>query len=136
MSVDQCAYMVAAYPDLTASDTCDGFHDHTEPIFALARALAVVFQNEDPTDEQIAWFLNDAQAVASKSGDDTSGSWEVGHSELPNPRGCDFALTVNGVEFVLPAGEWDPTVPELRSAWLEERDLTEGDLTEESSDEH
>ena len=62
MSTEQCRYMRAAYPTLDAVDTCSE-HRHDAPTFALARALAEVFQQPDPDDERIGWFLDDAAAV-------------------------------------------------------------------------
>jgi hypothetical protein len=55
----QCSYMAAAYPTLDADDTCHS-HRHEDRIVTLARAMAVEFQRPDPSDEQIAWFLDDA----------------------------------------------------------------------------
>lgn len=115
MMAEQCKYMSSAYPDLTGDDTCAD-HDHTPTVFTIATVLAQVFQGADPSDEKIAWFLNDAQAIHDALGD--AEAWEIenkGYTE--GMRGVDYLLSVNGVEFVIPESEWEPSVPVLRSEW-------------------
>jgi hypothetical protein len=78
----QCRYMQAAYPDLSAEDTCEGFHRHEDRVYNLARAIAAAVHECEPSDEQVAWFLNDADAVV----DDftpTPETWEVVNHGYP-----------------------------------------------------
>lgn len=99
MGGEKCRYMAAAYPSLDADDTCTE-HRHDEPTFALARAMAAVFQQPDPTDEQIGWLLNDAAAVV----DDFApapASWTVSELEISREPGLDFTLTINGIDYVI-----------------------------------
>ncbi len=131
MTTEQCRFMAAAYPTLNGVDTCHGFHRHDETTFDLAAALAARFQaTTAPTPKQIAWFLNDAQAVIDALVD-LPETWHIGTSQLPVPRGCDHAITVDGIEFLIPESEWEPALPVLRHEWLRDRDLTEHDITED-----
>lgn len=128
---EQCRFMAAAYPTLDGDDTCRGFHRHDQETFDLAAALAARFQATiAPSAEQTAWFLNDAQAVIDALVD-LPEVWHVATSQLPVPRGCDHALKIADTEFLIPESEWEPSLPELRRAWLRDRDLTEHDITEE-----
>ncbi len=97
--VDQCRYMAAAYPTLDASETCDEHH-HDPHTFALAEAFAGVFQQSNPSDEQVAWFLNDATAVVDDF-DPKPESWQVTGLEPVDEPGLEFVLTINGVEYVI-----------------------------------
>lgn len=124
----QCRFMAAAYPMLNGYDTCQGFHRHEKATFDLAAALAAKYQDTPtPSMEQVAWFLNDAQSIIDKLVD-VPDAWHVEDSRLSVPRGCDHALTVGGVEFLIPESEWEPALPELRQTWLRDRDLTEQDV--------
>lgn len=112
---DQCAYMRSAYPTLDAEDTC-GDHRHEPRIFALAKALAEVFQQPDPSDEQIAWFIDDADSVA----DDFPGvtEWKIDSPDAyPNEFGVEALLTINGRHYVLPESELEPSTPVSRAEW-------------------
>lgn len=94
----KCRYMQAAYPDLDADDTCVE-HRHDAPTFALARAMAVVMQQPDPSDEQVAWFLDDAGAVV----DDFKPaplSWIVTEPDVTREVGLELTFTINGAEYV------------------------------------
>ena len=114
----QCAYMAAAYPTLDADDTC-WRHRHEERVVHLARAMAVEFQQPDPSDDQIAWFLDDADAVID---DFTSAPdrWEITENTVM-PRdlpGIVNRWRINGVEYVLQDSDFEPTVPVLLSTYL------------------
>lgn len=111
---EQCKYMSNAYPDLTGDDTCAD-HDHTPTVFTIATVLAQAFQG-DPSDEKIAWFLDDAQAIHDALGD--AEAWEIEDKGCPDEmRGVARLLSVNGAVFVIPASEWETSVPVLRSEW-------------------
>ena len=144
--------MQAAYPELDAEDTCSQ-HRHDEPTFALARALAVACQGtEAPDDEQVAWFLDDAGAVV----DDFEfpngprrlctprwpSTWTVtslGEPEYddelgePTLLGIDHRLQINGVEYVVPESEWEPSHPVRRSTWEAERAEAEAEADDEET---
>jgi hypothetical protein len=114
----QCSYMAAAYPTLDADETCRG-HRHEDRIVALARAMAVEFQRPDPSDEQIAWFLDDADAVI----DDFAPApeaWEItDHVTGPKePAGIVDRFRINGVEYVLQDADWEPARPVRLTTYL------------------
>lgn len=115
MAGDQCRYMAAAYPTLGAEDTCTE-HRHDEQTFALARALAVAAQDPNPTDEQIAWLLNDAAAVV----DDFApipDAWVATEPKVAEIPGLDFTLTINGREYVVQESSQEETHPIRRTQW-------------------
>lgn len=61
-----CRFCLAAYPILFEdgeTTACEWEHRDEERIYVLARKMASVFQQPGPTDEQVAWFLADADAV-------------------------------------------------------------------------
>jgi hypothetical protein len=118
VDVAQCYYMAAAYPTLGADDTCHS-HRHEERVVALARAMAVEFQRPDPSDEQIAWFLDDADAVI----DDfvpAPEAWEItDHVTMPEePPGIVDRFRINGVEYVLQDADWEPARPVRLTTYL------------------
>lgn len=113
---EQCRYMKAAYPTLGAEDTCRGQHRHDEPTFTLARALAMVCQQPSPTDEQIAWLLDDAAAVVDDF-DPAPDMWVATEPVLTNEAGLEFTLTINGREYVVQPSEWDASRPVSRTQW-------------------
>lgn len=126
MSADQkCRYMDAAYPSLDAEDTCTE-HRHDAPTFALARAMAVAFQEtSEPSDEQIGWCLDDAGAVVGDF-DPAPLSWTVTETRLTSEAGLDFTFDINGVEYVVQENdsgghvEVHPVSREQWNAWLDE----------------
>ena len=126
---EKCRYMEAAYPDLDAEDTCEE-HRHDEPTFALARAFAVAFQEtEEPTLEQVAWFLNDAGAVIGDF-DPAPLNWTVTQTELTRESGLEFTFTINGIEYVLQTNDSGGHVeshPLSRTTWDEWVAEAEGD---------
>lgn len=115
MSDEKCRYMQAAYPTLDAEDTC-AEHRHDEPTFALARAMAVAYQQPDPTDEQIGWCMEDAAAVVDDF-DPAPSEWTVTEPEITTEAGLDFTLTINGREYVVQPSEWEPSRPVSRAQW-------------------
>lgn len=112
---DQCRYMQAAYPELDAEDTCET-HRHEERVYELARAIAAAIHECEPTDEQVGWFLNDADAVV----DDftpTPQAWEVVNHGWPEEYGLNHAMRINGVEYVIQESDWEPATPIKRELW-------------------
>ena len=118
MSGDQCRYMAAAYPDLDAADTCDSLdHRHDEPTFALARALAVAVQQQSvATDEEVAWFLEDAAAVVDDF-DPKPWAWSVTTPEPTDEPGLDFTLWINSRAYVIQPAEQEEARPVSRAEW-------------------
>jgi hypothetical protein len=116
----QCKFMRAAYPILDADDTCYD-HRHDEQTFALARAMAEVMQQPEPSDEQIAWFLNDAGAVV----DDfipVPSSWSVSKPKETREPGLDLTFRINGIEYVIQENDSGGHVeshPVSRATWDE-----------------
>jgi hypothetical protein len=61
-----CRYCLAAYPILFEegdATSCEWEHRDDPRVYDLAAAMARLFQQRNPTDEQIGWFLSDADAV-------------------------------------------------------------------------
>lgn len=114
----QCSYMAAAYPTLDADDTCHS-HRHEDRIVELARAMAATFQQSGSSDEQIAWFLDDADAVIDDF-DPAPESWEVTDNEVmpKDLPGIVNRFRINGVEYVLQDSDWEPAHPVRLTTYL------------------
>ena len=124
----KCRYMEAAYPTLDADDSCTE-HRHDAPTFALARAMAEVWQQQEPTDEQVGWCLDDAAAVV-EDFDAAPLSWVVTETRLTREAGLDFTFDVNGVEYVIQdntSGGHLEVHPVSRSQWDEWQDEDDDD---------
>lgn len=111
--------MAAAYPTLDGDDTCQT-HRHEPRVVGLARVIAGAVHETEPSDEQIAWFLDDADAVVDDF-DPTPERWDVVLGGIPKIPGIDHEMTVNGVAYVVPASEWEPATPIKRETWLREQ---------------
>lgn len=109
-----CRFMAAAYPSLGAEACTE--HRHDEPTFALARAFAVACQSPEPTDEQIAWMLDDAGAIVDDF-DPAPAEWTVTEPQITDDAGLDFTLTVNGAPYVIQQSEWEPSHPVSLATW-------------------
>lgn len=113
--IEQCVYMRAAYPTLSGDESCSE-HRHEPQVFALARALAIEFQKPEPSDEQIAWFLDDADTVIDdfeSAPNQWPTEWAItGHRTMPKElHGITDLFKINGVEYVLQEAEWEPSHP-------------------------
>ena len=120
MNLEKCRYMEAAYPTLTALDTCLD-HAHTSQVFALALEMARAFQPTPTSDERIAWFLDDAHQIVRDFPKGTN-DWDVAElndavDDVGDSLPVDAHFTVNGVEYVTPESLWEPTTPVRRDAW-------------------
>lgn len=127
---EQCKFIRAAYPTMVNDDLMCAQHRHEPRVFDLARAMAVAFQNPTPSDEQIAWFLDDADAVVDDF-DPTPDDWSVTPLEPTREAGLDGTLTINGEPYVVQASDWEPAHPVKRSTYVEwvgedDEDETEG----------
>lgn len=110
----KCKYMEAAYP-LLGDEACSE-HQHDVSTFELAKALAVVCQSPNPSDEQIAWFLDDAGAVVSDF-DPTPTEWEITGLTHSYVVGLDFVLRINDKPYVIPQSDWEPSHPISLAEW-------------------
>lgn len=85
----------------TAED-CELDHRDDPRVYALARALAKAMQARVPTDEQISWFLGDADEVVDDFDADVE-KWSA--RRLPAAKndefdGIEVRLRINGVTYV------------------------------------
>jgi hypothetical protein len=72
-----------------------------------------------PSDEQIAWFLEDAAAVVDDF-DPTPASWSATEPQLADEPGLEFTMTINDVPYVVQVGgHKEPAHPLRRSTWEE-----------------
>jgi hypothetical protein len=116
-----CKYCLAAYPilfeggDVTA---CEWEHRDDPRVYALAAAMARVFQPRPVTDEKIGWFLQDADAVVDDF-DPVPEKWKV--RKLPDTRYDDFVVRfrINDVTYVQQDGKG--YIPPVRLSVLRER---------------
>jgi hypothetical protein len=112
MNERPCRFCLAAYPilfedgDVTA---CEWEHRDDRRVYDLATAMAAVFQHRPPTDEQVCWFLGDADAVVDDF-DPAPERWRV--RKLPDDS-SEFVsrFRVNGVTYVLQDGDKEKTTP-------------------------
>jgi hypothetical protein len=117
-----CRYCLAAYPTV-ADDTCMWEHRDEPRIYELATAMARIFQQPEPTDEQVCWFLSDADVVI----DDFKPApeeWKL--HKLPD----DFSefseftarFQINGITYVVPDGEGHMLAIRLSTLRKQQRD--------------
>ena len=115
---EQCRYHAAAYPELEARDTCDDHRDDTR-LYDLARTFAVACSHPEPSDEVIAWFIEDAEAVIDDFPPEMT-AWVVTTPTPPSEEESfqlDFTLTINGEAYVIQQSEWESARPVKRSTW-------------------
>lgn len=107
-----CKFCLAAYPilfedgDVTA---CEWEHRDDPRVYELAAAMARLFQKRQPTDEQVGWFLGDADAVVDDF-DPPPEKWRL--RKLPDKH-LEFAarFRVNDVTYVIQEGGKEKTNP-------------------------
>lgn len=109
-------------PLLPTAEDCRFTHRDDPRIYDLARAMASVMQQRKPTDEQVSWFLEDADDVVDDF-DPAPERWRV--HRLRSAVGdeideIDIRLRINGVTYVGLAGGKDcrgsvVTLKEFRS---------------------
>ena len=115
-----CKFCLAAYPILFEDgdvSSCEFEHRDDPRIYALAAAMARVFQPRPNTDEQIAWFLQDADAVVDDF-DPVPAKWRI--RKLPDGESDEFVMRfrINDVTYVCRDGE--DYVPPVRLSLLRE----------------
>jgi hypothetical protein len=108
-----CRYCLAAYPILfEEGDTtpCEWEHRDDPRVYDLATAMARLFQQRNPTDEQIGWFLSDADAVVDDF-EPVPGKWRL--RKLPDNRYDEFVarFRINDVTYVLRDGCKEKVAP-------------------------
>lgn len=99
-----CRYCLAAYPILfDAGDisTCELTHRDEQRVYDLATAMARLFQQRHPTDEQVGWFVDDADAVVDDF-DPVPEKWRL--RKLPDTSEFDCRFRINEVTYVVQAG--------------------------------
>ena len=115
-----CKFCLAAYPILFEDgDTtaCEWEHRDDPRVYDLAAAMARVFQPRPNTDEQIGWFLQDADAVIDDF-DPAPEKWRI--RKLPDGKNDDFIMRfrINDVTYVCRDGK--DYVPPVRLSTLRE----------------
>jgi hypothetical protein len=97
-----CRYCLAAYPILEGEE-CERTHRDEQRVYDLATAMAALFQQRPPTDEQVGWFLDDADAVIDDF-DPTPHKWRL--RRLPDDFSeFDVRFRINDVTYVCQAGD-------------------------------
>jgi hypothetical protein len=110
-----CRYCTAAY-HLDAED-CALQHRDEQRVYDLAVAMARVFQQRQPTDEQVGWFVDDAEAVVDDFGPAPE-KWRV--RRLPDDfREFDCRFRINDVTYVIQPAEFDKAYPVRLSTYRE-----------------
>lgn len=101
-----CRYCLAAYPILFeggSTTDCEWTHRDDPRVYGLAAKLASVFQQRSPTDEQIAWFLADADAVVDDF-EPAPEKWRVRNLPLNRYDEFDMKFRLNDVTYVIQSG--------------------------------
>lgn len=126
---EQCKFIEAAYPTMSGDPMMCAGHRHEPRVFALARVMATAFQKPEPSDEQIAWFLDDADAVVDDFPREQS-QWVIVDGGEPKESGLTHQFTLNGVAYVLQDSDWEPAHPvkrETYESWVGVDDYDEDD---------
>jgi len=122
-----CRYCLAAYPVLFRDGdvtSCEWEHRDEQRVYDLATAMAAVFQQRPPTDEQVGWFLQDADAVVDDF-DPPPAKWQI--RRLPPGKSGEFVMRfrVNDVTYVVQEGGKEKANPVRLSTlrqWQREAD--------------
>lgn len=115
-----CKYCVANWAGQTGQfgrarivptpQDCEMTHRDDARVYALALAMAKVMQHRDPTDEQISYFLADADEVVDDF-DPAPERWRVRKLPMSDgdyDQGIDVRLRINDVTYVaLEGGKGD-----------------------------
>ena len=101
-----CRYCLAAYPEIAAEICDDDYHRDTQPLYDLAIAMAGLFQHRPPTDEQVGWFVDDAEAVVGDF-DPAPEKWRLRKLPTGGSGEFDCRFRINGVTYVAPEGGKD-----------------------------
>ena len=117
-----CRYCNAAYPTCADEICIDFVHRDERRVYDLAIAMASLFQQRPPTDEQVGWFVEDANAVVDDF-DPVPEKWRL--RKLPLGKYDEFIarFRINDVTYILQDGEKEKTTPVRLStyrSWLRE----------------
>lgn len=108
-----CQFCRAAYG--ADAEMCEFSHRQSVEVVApLATAMARLFQDRNPSDEQIGWFMEDASAVV-EDFDPLPEKWRL--RRLPDTKYDGFVarFRINDVTYVIEDGEGHiPPVPLAR----------------------
>lgn len=101
-----CKFCLAAYPILFKdgdTTSCEWEHRDEQRVYDLAAAMARIFQSRPNTDEQVAWFLQDADAIVDDF-DPVPEKWRI--RQLPPGKSGEFVMRfrVNDVTYVVQEG--------------------------------
>lgn len=131
-----CRYCVAVWtgtstripgglpPVLPSADDCASAHRDDPRVYALAEAFAKALQTRNPSDEQVGWFLEDADDVVDDF-DPAPDRWRVRRlpaSANDGEQGIDVRLRINDVTYVALEGGKDcrgsvVRLSEFRKLW-------------------
>jgi hypothetical protein len=108
-----CRFCLVAYPILFEDGdvtSCEWEHRDEQRVYNLAAAMARIFQPRPNTDEQVAWFLQDADAIVDDF-DPVPAKWRV--RKLPPGKSGEFIMRfrVNDVTYVVQEGCKEKTNP-------------------------
>lgn len=90
-------------------EDCEQAHRDDPRVYGLARAMAKAMQDRYPSDEQVAWFLEDADEVVDDF-DPPPDRWRVRRlpeSANDGPDGIDARVRINDVTYVVLEGGKD-----------------------------
>jgi hypothetical protein len=96
-------------PILPSAEDCAVEHRDDPRVYGLARAMAKVMQDRHPSDEQVAWFLADADEVVDDF-DPPPEQWRVRRlpaSANDADHGIEVRLRINDVTYVALEGGKD-----------------------------
>lgn len=122
-----CRYCLAAYPVLFedgSTDSCEFEHRDEQRVYDLAAKLASVYQQRRPTDEQVQWFLADADAVVDDF-DPLPEKWRIRTLPENGSDGFIMRFRLNDVTYVVQDGDKEACHPVRLSVlrgWQKEAD--------------
>jgi hypothetical protein len=96
-------------PILPTAEDCAAEHRDDQRVYDLARAMAKVMQDRHPSDEQVAWFLADADDVVDDF-DPPPDRWRVRRlpaSANDEEQEIEVRIRINDVTYVALAGGKD-----------------------------
>jgi hypothetical protein len=109
-SARPCRYCIADWaPTEVSAEECEMRHRDDPRVYDLARSLAIVLQDRAPSDQQIAWFLADADQVVDGF-DPAPTRWKVRRlpaSSNDHYDGIEVRLRINDVTYVALEGGKD-----------------------------
>ena len=103
--VRPCRYCTAAHTPYEDAEMCEMAHHHpTEVVAPLATAMARIFQANPPSDEQVGWFMEDADAVVGDF-DPLPEKWRLRKLPLSDHDEFIMRFRINDVTYVIEDGE-------------------------------